>query len=91
MPSPTASSCLNDFDSLEEEEPLCPDLCLQILWTEDQKKTSVAAASKAFVASDWLGKSYICWLLEDDKVLRCVEIKISVRTTSTNNRVAFET
>ena len=78
MPSPSASSCLNDLDAPEDEEPLFPDLCLQILWTEDQKKTSQSAAVKAFVASDWLGKSYICWLLEDEKLLRCVEVKVTV-------------
>lgn len=78
VPSPSVSSLFNDLETQEDEEPLLPDLCLQILWTEDQKKCSASAASKAFVALDWLGKSSICWLLEDEKILRCIDIKVTV-------------
>ena len=79
-PSPTASSlCYNDTEQMiDEEEPLLPDLCLQILWTEDVKRSVASPAVKAFVSTDWLGKTAICWLLEDEKVLRCVDIKITV-------------
>ena len=79
-PSPTASSlCYNDTEQMnDEEEPLLPDLCLHILWTEDVKRSVASPAVKAFVSTDWLGKTAICWLLEDEKVLRCVDIKITV-------------
>ena len=77
-PSPSASSLYNDTESPDEEEPLLPDLCLQILWTEDVKRSSVSPASKCFVASDWLDKSCVCWLLDDEKLLRCIDIKVTV-------------
>ncbi len=79
VPSPSASSLLfNDLDLQDEEEPLLPDLCLQILWTEDPKRTASAPASKCFVAVDWLGKTCVCWLLDGEKLLRCIDIKVTV-------------
>ena len=78
VPSPTASSVFNELENVDDEEPLLPDLCLQILWTEDVKRCTMSPASKAFVANDWLGKSCICWLLEDDKLLRCIDLKVTV-------------
>lgn len=78
VPSPTASSVFNELENVDDEEPLLPDLCLQILWTEDVKRCTMSAASKVFVASDWLGKSCICWLLEDEKLLRCIDLKVTV-------------
>ena len=43
----------------DEEEPLLPDLCLHLLWTEDVKR-SVAS-------TDWLSKTAICWPTEIDR------------------------
>ncbi len=79
LPSPSASSLFNELESPDDEEPLLPDLCLQILWTEDTKKPSTSSAVKAFVAVDWLGKSCVCWLLDDEKILRCIDLKVTVR------------
>lgn len=82
VPSPTASSLFNELENADDEEPLLPDLCLQILWTEDSKRSTISAASKAFVSTDWLGKSSICWLLEDEKTLRCIDLKVTVSATN---------
>lgn len=79
VPSPSASSLFNELESPDDEEPLLPDLCLQILWTEDTKKPSTSSAVKTFVAVDWLGKSCVCWLLDDEKILRCVDLKVTVK------------
>ncbi len=79
VPSPSASSLFNELESPDDEEPLIPDLCLQILWTEDTKKSSTSPAVKAFVAVDWLGKSCVCWLLDEEKLLRCIDLKVTVK------------
>ena len=82
VPSPSASSLFNELESPDDEEPLLPDICLQILWTEDTKKSSSSAAVKAFVAVDWLGKSCVCWLLDEEKLLRCIDLKVTVHKYS---------
>lgn len=81
VPSPSASSLFNEMEVADDEEPLLPDLCLQILWSEDSKKSSCSQAVKAFVAVDWLGKSCVCWLMDDEKTLRCIDLKVTVLLT----------
>ncbi|XP_032780822.2 anaphase-promoting complex subunit 1 [Daphnia magna] len=84
VPSPSASSLFNEMEVADDEEPLLPDLCLQILWSEDSKKSSCSQAVKAFVAVDWLGKSCVCWLMDDEKTLRCIDLKVTENRNTGN-------
>lgn len=84
VPSPSASSLFNEMEVADDEEPLLPDLCLQILWSEDSKKSSCSQAVKAFVAVDWLGKLCVCWLMDDEKTLRCIDLKVTENRNTGN-------
>ena len=55
-----------------EPEPLIPDLCLDLLWTE----TSITKPSKVFLMEDSVGQKFLCLLLPQIQSLRCIKYEI---------------
>lgn len=60
-------SALNE--TLAESEPLVPDLCLDHLWTDN----SLGRATKAFLTEDSVGQRYLCLMLSQAGMLRCIK------------------
>ncbi|KAF2353690.1 hypothetical protein FHG87_015551 [Trinorchestia longiramus] len=59
LPGTPAPSALND--SLGEVDPLIPDLCLELLWTD---QTAVKPRS-AFLTEDCVGQRFLCLLVNN--------------------------
>uniref|UniRef100_A0A6A7FY93 Anaphase-promoting complex subunit 1-like isoform X1 n=2 Tax=Hirondellea gigas TaxID=1518452 RepID=A0A6A7FY93_9CRUS len=59
-PTPSAQSILDD-PVAAELEPLIPDLCLDLLWT-DQTATK---PRKVFLSEDCVGQRFLCLVLQD--------------------------
>lgn len=56
-------------ETLAEPEPLVPDICLDHLWTDH----SLARATKAFLTEDSVGQRYLCLMLSQAGMLRCIK------------------
>ncbi|KAG7158322.1 Anaphase-promoting complex subunit 1-like [Homarus americanus] len=56
-------------ETLVEPEPLVPDICLDHLWTDH----SLARATKAFLTEDSVGQRYLCLMLSQAGMLRCIK------------------
>ncbi|XP_045597695.1 anaphase-promoting complex subunit 1 isoform X2 [Procambarus clarkii] len=75
--SPGPRTPRSQFSSLNETfiepEPLVPDVCLDHLWTDH----SLARATKAFLTEDSVGQKYLCLMLSQAGMLRCIKYDYS--------------
>lgn len=60
-------------ESLIESEPLVPDICLDHVWTDH----SSARATKAFLTESSVGQKYMCLMLTQAGMLRCIKYEYS--------------
>ena len=52
-----------------EPEPLIPDLCLDLLWTEFAE----SKPKKVFLTEDCVGQKFLCLLMPHSSSLRCIK------------------
>ncbi|XP_041646120.1 anaphase-promoting complex subunit 1 [Cheilinus undulatus] len=83
LPSP--NSTVNETMLVPEMEPIIPDLCMELLWSETvtsgcQREMS-SQASKVFLTSDLCENHYLCFLVESHQQLRCVKFMESNDTS----------
>ncbi|XP_069957197.1 anaphase-promoting complex subunit 1 isoform X2 [Cherax quadricarinatus] len=67
--TPRSSQYTSLNETLTEPEPLVPDICLDHLWTDH----SLARATKAFLTEDSVGQKYLCLMLSQAGMLRCIK------------------
>ncbi|KAK7071553.1 Anaphase-promoting complex subunit 1, partial [Halocaridina rubra] len=56
-------------ETMAESEPLIPDICFDHLWTDN----SSARATKAFLTENVVGQKYVCLMLSQSGILRCIK------------------
>lgn len=55
---------LRKFDQIEPSKPIVPELCLEIIWTDNSGTRDFnEEASHGFIHTDLIGQSYLCYLL----------------------------
>nr|XP_033324577.1 anaphase-promoting complex subunit 1 [Megalopta genalis] len=74
------SSCSNIQlqDIVASSKPLCPEICLDHVWTENvaiPKEVVSGRASKVFLSSDLVGQSYLCYLVPQRSQLFLVRLE----------------
>ncbi|XP_071832099.1 anaphase-promoting complex subunit 1-like isoform X2 [Apostichopus japonicus] len=60
-------------------EPLTPDLCLELGWTESSGRGEgvLSRASKVFITRDLCEQKYLCFLVRQHQQLRCLKFSAS--------------
>ncbi|XP_059480357.1 anaphase-promoting complex subunit 1 isoform X2 [Neocloeon triangulifer] len=57
-------------------QPLYPEVCLEFLWAESLKEASRSGgASKAFLTTDFVGQTYLCYLVPGKRELFLVKLE----------------
>ncbi|CAB3377512.1 Hypothetical predicted protein [Cloeon dipterum] len=57
-------------------QPLYPEVCLEFLWSESPRESSRSGgASKAFLTTDLVGQSYLCYLVTGKQELFLVKLE----------------
>lgn len=55
---------LRKFDQIEPSKPIVPELCLDVIWTDNSGTRDFnEEASHGFIHTDLIGQSYLCYLL----------------------------
>ncbi|XP_078053194.1 anaphase promoting complex subunit 1 isoform X2 [Augochlora pura] len=65
-------------DIVASSKPLCPEICLDHVWTENvgiPKEVVSGPASKVFLSSDLVGQSYLCYLVPQRSQLFLVRLE----------------
>ncbi|KAG1696502.1 Anaphase-promoting complex subunit 1 [Nymphon striatum] len=80
FPSEGGSFVLQSLNELQE--PLTPDICLDLLWIEPLPNVSgnnliSNPAASVFITKDFIGQHFLCYLVENQNVLRCVRFEES--------------
>lgn len=87
-PSPSAFSRLLTDNCAQDPRPVCPQICLEPVWTE---KSSCygdglkSAAKLAFFTTDVVGQTYLCYLVPSKRQL----LYSRLEKTNTSERLIF--
>lgn len=75
-PSRIENRMMTEDIEYAEPKPLYPQICFQHVWSEPSAVDS-SEASKAFLTTDLIGQTYLCYLIKSKNILNLLKIKIN--------------
>lgn len=77
--TPANMSLINESIT-EWMEPITPEICMELIWTETApaiRDGSLGKSSKAFLTRDLCGQQFLCYVISYRQQLRCVKFEDS--------------